>query len=275
MSANRSNTAAADLPSALRINALRTGLALGIAAALLAFAVRATEAQQNAILAASEPPRAAVPFVVGEELVYGAKFGILPAGTARMRVEGIDTIRGRSAYHVVFALEGGIPLFRVQDKYESWIDVQTLSSLRYRVAISEGRYHRNTTYEFFPELAQYQKNDEAPEPSVSNPLDDGSFIYAVRVTGVRVGDTIRNERYFQPNKNPVVLTGLREDTVTVGAGTFATTVVRPTIKTTGIFSENGDAQVWFTNDSRRIPVLVKSHFSRFSITLSLQSITTP
>jgi len=71
-----------------------------------------------------------------------------------------------------------------------------------------------------------------------------------------------------------VLTGLREDTVTVGAGTYATTVIRPTIKTSGIFSENGEAQVWFTNDDRRLPVQVKSKFSRFSLTLSLQSATT-
>jgi len=148
-----------------------------------------------------------------------------------------------------------------------------LSSLRHRQQISEGRYKRNTTYEIFPERAEYQKNDEAPVASVANPLDDGSFIYAVRSAGIRVGETLSHDRYFRPDRNPVVLTGLREDTVTVGAGTFTTTVVRPTIKTGGIFSENGEAQVWFTNDERRLPVQVKTKFSKFSLTLSLQSIT--
>ena len=95
-------------------------------------------------------------------------------------------------------------------------------------------------------MAEYQKNDEPPRPSVANPLDDGSFIYAVRAAGVRVGETRRVDRYFVPERNPVVLAGVREDTVTVDAGTFATIVVRPTIKTGGIFSENGEAQVWFT-----------------------------
>jgi hypothetical protein len=215
-----------------------------------------------------------LPFAVGEELVFRATFGKLPAGTARMRVQGIDTVRGRAAYHVAFAIDGGILFFRVHDSYESWIDVETLSSLRHTQSISEGRYHRNTTYELYPERAEYQKNDEAPQPSVSHPLDDGSFIYAVRVAGVRVGDTVRNDRYFMPNKNPVVLTGLREDTVTVGAGTYATTVIRPSIKTNGIFSENGDAQIWFSNDARRLPVLVKTKFSKFSLTLALQSVVT-
>src|SRR5215831_9239928 len=56
-----------------------------------------------------------VPFTVGEELVFHAKFGVIPAGTARMRVEGIDTVRGRAAYHVTFTVDGGVPFFRVHD----------------------------------------------------------------------------------------------------------------------------------------------------------------
>lgn len=251
----------------LRI-AARQATRVVIAALLIAGSVHAQSAT-----ASSGTSIAPVPFAVGEELVFRATFGVLHAGTARMRVENIETIRGRRAYHLLFTIDGGIPFFRVHDKYESWIDVQTLSSLRHKQQISEGRYHRNTTYEIFPERAEFQKDDETPQPSVSDPLDDGSFIYAVRIAGIRVGETRRDDRYFRPDRNPVVLTGVREDTVTVGAGTFATTVVRPTIKTGGIFSENGDAQVWFTNDERRLPVQLKTHFSKFTLTLNLQTVT--
>ena len=83
----------------------------------------------------------------------------------------------------------------------------------------------------------------------------------------------RDDRYFRPDKNPVVLTGLRQDTITVGAGTFATTVVRPTIRTSGLFSDDGQAQVWFTDDANRYPVQVKAKFAKFTLTLSLQSLT--
>lgn len=246
----------------------RKATSILVAALFIAGPARAQVATDVSAVAA-----APVPFAVGEELVFRATFGVLHAGAARMRVGNIETIRGRSAYHLVFTIDGGVPFFRVHDKYESWIDVQTLSSLRHTQQISEGRYHRNTIYEIFPERAEFQKDDEAPQPSVSDPLDDGSFIYAVRVAGIRVGETRRDDRYFRPDRNPVVLTGLREDTVTVGAGTFVATVVRPTIKTGGIFSESGDAQVWFTNDGRRLPVLVKTHFSKFTLTLDLQSVT--
>jgi hypothetical protein len=215
--------------------------------------------------------RAPVPYLVGEELTYKAKFGALPAGTARMRVEGVETVRGRQAYHVVFTLDGGIPFFRVHDRYDSWIDVQTLSSLRHTQRISEGRYKRTTTYEIYPERGTYEQGDST-HASVSHPLDDGSFIYAVRTAGIRVGETRSDDRYFRPDRNPVVLAGLRREAVQVGAGTFATTVVRPTIKTTGIFSENGEAQIWFSDDAHRYPVLLKSRFAKFSLTLELKSL---
>ena len=244
-------------------------------AALAAVAPAALSAQVPALSAvpplAAVSGRAVVPYGVGEVLTYKATFGRIPAGTARMHVEGIETIRGRLAYHVVFTIDGGVPLFRVHDRYDSWIDVQTLSSLRHTQQISEGRYKRSTTYEIYPERGTYEIGDSV-YASVSQPLDDGSFIYAIRGAGIRVGETRRDDRYFRPDRNPVVLTGLRQEAVRVGAGVFPATVVRPSIKANGIFSENGDAQIWFSEDARRYPLLIKSKFAKFSLTLSLQSV---
>jgi hypothetical protein len=249
---------------------------IAVASLVVAAAAPAGVGAQPVQLAVASPVapvagRAPVPYRVGEELTYKAKFGAIPAGTARMRVEGVETVRGRQAYHVVFTLDGGIPFFRVHDRYDSWIDVQTLSSLRHTQQISEGRYKRTTKYEIYPERGTYELNDTA-HASVSQPLDDGSFIYAVRTAGIRVGETRSDDRYFRPDRNPVVLTGLRREAVQVGAGTFPTTVVRPTIKTNGIFSENGEAQIWFSEDAHRYPVLLKSKFAKFSLTLELKSL---
>src|SRR5437773_1481684 len=82
----------------------------------------------SALGVTESPTVARVPFGVGEELVFHATFGKLPAGTARMRVDGIDTVRGHAAYHVTFAIDGGILFFRVHDSFESWIDVESHSS---------------------------------------------------------------------------------------------------------------------------------------------------
>ena len=69
----------------------------------------------------------------------------------------------------------------------------------------------------------------------------------------------------------MILTGLRREQVDVGAGSFATMVIRPVIRANGVFSEGGDAQIWVSDDARRLPVQIKTHFAKISLTLSLDS----
>src|SRR6478752_2430868 len=137
--------------------AVRVGAALGML--MVSSVAGAVQPAQLRVVqpTAATVNAATVPYAVGEELTYKATLGGLHAGTARMKVDGIEIVRGRPAYHVVFSVDGGVPFFRVHDRYESWIDVETLASLRHRQQISEGHYKRSTSYEIYPERAEYQK----------------------------------------------------------------------------------------------------------------------
>jgi hypothetical protein len=59
----------------------------------------------------------------------------------------------------------------------------------------------------------------------------------------------------------------------VGSGTFDAIVVSPSIKANGLFSENGNAEIWFTDDERRLPVKIKSKFAKVSLTFAMQKYT--
>ena len=61
----------------------------------------------------------------------------------------------------------------------------------------------------------------------------------------------------------------------VPAGTFETIVVRPIIKAKGIFSENGQAEVWLTDDDRHVMVQMKAKVSFGSLNLQLKSLGPP
>jgi hypothetical protein len=52
-------------------------------------------------------------------------------------------------------------------------------------------------------------------------------------------------------------------------------VVRPIIKAKGVFSENGRAEVWLTDDDRRLMVQLKSHLKFGSLSLYLRSYQAP
>jgi len=86
-----------------------------------------------------------------------------------------------------------------------------------------------------------------------------------------VGKTYDFNRYFRPDRNPVRIKVLRRESVKVPAGTFSAIVVQPVIKTKGIFSENGHAEVWLSDDDRHIMLQLKSKLSFGSLNLYLKS----
>lgn len=220
---------------------------------------------------AAESRASTVPWNVGEKLRYEVRFGAIKVGNAEMDVRGIETIRGRPAYHVVFSVKGGTFFYKVNDLYESWIDTATLASLRFIQDVNEGKYDRRREFEIFPDRQVYTQDGGAEQKSVDNPLDDGSFLYFIRTVPLTVGSTVEYNRYFRPDRNPVRIRVLRRETVKVPAGTFETIVIQPIIKTRGIFADKGEAEVWITDDERRMMVQLKSKLSFGSLNLFLTS----
>ena len=222
----------------------------------------------------SSAKRAKVPFGPGERMEYDVKFGAIRVGNAHMEVVGLDNLRGRAAWHTAFWVQGGNFLYRVNDVYESWMDAETLSSLRFVQELEEGGKEVERRYEIYPERAAFVQTSKKPpkeEKSVSQPLDDGSFLYFLRTIPLEVGQTYDFDRYFRPDRNPVRIRVLRKERIKVPAGTFNAIVVQPVIKTKGIFSENGHAEIWLSDDDRRIMLQLKSKLSFGSLNLYLKS----
>ena len=214
---------------------------------------------------------AQLPFGDKERLEYQVKYGFLGVGSAILEVLGLDSIRGAPAVHAAFTVKGGIRFYRVNDSYESWFDPQSYSTLRAKQSIDEGSYDRQRDFEFFPERQMLSENGKPETPTVADPLDEASFLFFLRSIPLEVGQTYEFARYFRPDKNPVKVVVVRKDTVTVPAGRFATVVVRPVIKTSGIFGEGGRAEAWFTDDSSRTLVQLKSQLKFGSLNLYLRS----
>jgi len=137
---------------------------------------------------------------------------------------------------------------------ESWFDTSTLSSRRFVQKINEVNYHTERYYDIYPERAAMQKRGNAEEASVSDPLDDASFLYFVRTVPLDVGQTYVFNRYFRPDRNPVIVKVLRKERVTVPAGSFDAVVIQPIIKSQGLFAEGGEAVMWISDDARRMMV---------------------
>ena len=239
---------------------IRAG-ALVAAIISLATTVRPQVTQQ------AEPPRVRLPFWVGERLDYQIRAGIA-RGSATLEVPALDTVRGRQALQAVFTTRGGIPGFRVNDRYDSWIDVATVSTLRYKEEVNEGFYERRRDYHFYPEHKRYIEGRDTVT-TVDRPVDQTSIFYLIRTLDLRVGLDTSFNNYFMVDRNPIRIIVLRRERVKVPAGEFDAVVVRPIIKSKGMFSEGGDAQVWISDDDRRIVLQIKAKVPGFPFGLNL------
>ena len=254
----------------------RIAVPLGAVALVSVFEVQSSRAEDRMLVplqqATQEVAKGARPWQVGEKLTYNAKINFLNVGQGVMTVEGIDTLRGHTVYHTSFRVRGRMLFFKVDDSYESWFDTTSLSSLRYKQNINETSYKSNRVFEFFLDRATFSENDKPEEPSVSDPLDDGSFIYFVRTIPLELGQTYEFNRYFRPDRNPVKIKVLRKERLKVPAGEFDAVVVQPIIKTKGLFSENGKAEIWIADDSTRRMLAMKSGLPVGTLHLELKKV---
>jgi len=228
-----------------------------------------------AVAPAGAQTRANVPWAVGEHLEYAVKMQGLGVGSAHMDVAPMDSVRGRSTWKLEFGFSGGIPFFSVNDSYESWLDVESLASLRFIQRIHEGGYNPTRTFEIYPDRGYYQQNNKPQEPTVAQPLDDASFFFFLRTIPLEVGKTYEFNRYFNVKANPVVIRVLRREHIKVPAGEFDAIVIQPVIKTTGLFSDKGSAEIWLSDDARHILLLLHTKFSIVNLSLALKNMSLP
>lgn len=223
-----------------------------------------------------DAPVAAVPFGPGEKVTYGVSWGIFGRrGTATSEVVRVDTVRGQPSYHLAFSLRGKVIAFSINDLQESWLDVGQLYSHRFKQNLNQTSYKRLRTLDFYPAEMKWRRVESPDSGDLASdiPLDDISFLYWARTLDLQVGQRYEFRRYFKDSGNPVIIEVLRKEVVKVPAGTFNTIVVRPLIRTSGLFSEGGSAEIYFSDDPERLVVMLKTKLSVGTATMRLETYT--
>jgi hypothetical protein len=248
---------------------IRRFAALGAAA--LAMNVGTQQEDPQATASSAAPVRE---FSVGERAEYDISYGPFTRGHADMEITGLDTIRDRTSWHAQFNVNGGVPFFRVNDHYETWVDTRTISTLRYKEDIHEGSYERHRIYQFLPGQRMVIEGKSDTMKTVEHPVDQTSILYFIRTIALPVGLDTGFYNYFMPDANPVRIRVLGRERIHVPAGDFDAIVIQPQIKAKGLFSEGGEARVWLSDDDRHIILQMKSkvpHLPIGSLNLFLKS----
>jgi hypothetical protein len=212
---------------------------------------------------------------VGEALSYEADWRLWTAGNAVIKVEN-----NGSEYHVSASADStGVVamLYGVADRFESYFDARTLCSSRISKHTEEGTHKRETTIHFDYQRrkaildernlkdSQSKHQEEDIPPCVTDvlsgilyggtlPLHDGATYRFPLSDG---GKTVNVDAHVEGHEE-----------VKTPAGTFQTIRVQPEADS-GILKKRGKIWIWYTNDSRHIPVLMRARLFWGTLTIRL------
>ncbi len=202
-------------------------------------------------------------FKEGEKLVFDVNYGFVTAGIAVMEIPKIKRISGREAYHVTFEVNS-VPSFdwvyKVRDRYETYIDVEGLFPWRFEQHIREGSFSRDFAA-FFDQRKGKAKTSEGEYEIPPYVNDIVSAFYYARVldySEMKIGDKIRLQNFYKDKVYELDVKFLGRETIEVPAGKFDCIKVEPLVKEGGLFKHDGNIIVWLTDDEVKIPVRVKT-----------------
>jgi hypothetical protein len=243
----------------------------------------------TALAAASLPPVDAIDactitnttFRSGEEVTYKIYYNLnfvwIPAGEVVFKVEGMDGQYHLSATGSTYSSYEWF--FEVNDRYDSYIDSETLLPYLSIRDVQEGGYtlYEKTTYsqaENNAHVIRGRAKDNIKEDvnfALSGCMHDIlSIIYYARnldFDGYQAGHTFPVNIFMDKEEWPLQVKFLgREENVKVKSyGRFNTIKFSPQLIAGEVFPEDAQMTVWVSDDRNKIPVMIESPLSVGSV----------
>jgi hypothetical protein len=206
----------------------------------------------------------ASPFKVPEKLIYDLTWAGIKAGTASLELKNDGEItRIISTAHSAQWIS---IFYTVDDRVQS-----TLSNnpsplgqpLSYRIKLREGRHRRDkeVIFDRSQNKATYINhisNEKKEVDLCEDVFDPLSAFYYLRTLTLIPGKSVYVSIFDSKKVWNVEVKVLRRERVSLPVGTFDTVVVKPLMKSEGIFYRKGEILIWLTDDANHIPIRMQT-----------------
>ncbi len=202
-------------------------------------------------------------FKVGEKLTFDVNYGFITAGVAEYNIPKVMKLAGRDVYQITFGVNTVSTfdaLYKVRDRYETYVDVEGLFPWRFEQHIREGKYSRDFSAFFDQRKGKARTSEGAYEiPKYVNDIVSAFyFARTIDFSKMKKGESVHLENFYKDKTYPLDVVYKGRETVSVKAGTFDCIILEPEIKEGGLFKSEGNVVIWLSNDACRIPVKVKT-----------------
>ncbi|MEW6215540.1 MAG: DUF3108 domain-containing protein [Nitrospirota bacterium] len=229
-------------------------------------------------------PSHATSFDVPEKLIYDLTWTGIKAGTASLEITNdgnkiriISTARSAKWVSVFYTVDdraestliknennppsppfskGGKGRFSGESSFIG-------QPLNYRLKIREGRHKRDkeTIFNHSTKKAtyiNYLEGERIDFDVPANIFDPLSGFYYLRTFNLEVGRSVFIDIFDSKKVWNVEIQVLKKERLELPTGVFDTILVKPLMKSEGIFCRKGDILIWLTDDKKRIPVKLQT-----------------
>ena len=201
----------------------------------------------------------------GEKLVFSLKWNFVTAGVAEMRIDNIEQVNVRSAYHIITESRS-LPFFdvfyKIRNRDDSYMDTESLCSLKFESHHRESGSEKDEVVLFDHINGKYKLTEPNRSIEVEMPAfvhDSISALYYLRTMDIKVGEEYFFDCQSGDKIYPLRVVVHKKEKIHVPAGKFECYVVEPFVtENIGVFRAKGRLWIWLTCDDRKIPVLMKS-----------------
>jgi Protein of unknown function (DUF3108) len=229
-------------------------------------------------LAGGGEPSSARSFQVGEQLTYDISWLYITAGTAVMAVNEAGADGDRPLAKLITTAQSRPAItkfFPVDNRVESVVDPATLLPEHLTFKRREGKKKEDIEYTFHHKIGTVTavKGGTTEMSEIPPGTQDviSCLYYARSRLSLQPGTTMTMNVYHDKKNRKVEVLVEEIETVSGPWGEVETARVLVIMPFQGLFLNQGNIRVWFTNDDRRIPVRMKAKVIIGSIVADLVS----
>ena len=214
----------------------------------------------------------------GEHFKFRIHYGFFNAGYATLDLS-TGRFKGKKLYHAVgkgWTVGMSRWFMKIKDRYESYFD-STNAPHRFVRKVDEGGYIIDRELHFDKNNQEVLVIDEKENTAktYATPqqiFDMVSVFYYLRnydTTGMKVGDKISVDMFFDNEVYPFKLKFLGRDVVRTSEGKIHALKFRPIVQSGRVFKEDESLTVWVSDDQNKMPLLIKAQLMIGSLKASL------
>ena len=211
--------------------------------------------------------------VITFKIFYNVVGLFVDAGNASFTVENTK-LNDKPVYHVT-GLGSSNPsydwIFKVRDRYETYIDTATLKPYKFIRHVEEGRYRQDEVVNFYhAEKKAVTNNGTFP---IAECMQDvlSSIYYARNIdfSKYKIGEKIPLSMFLDGASHNIYIRYLGKEVIKTRYGKFRAIKFKPMLISGTIFTGGELMSVWVSDDGNRIPLRIESPITVGSVKVDM------